>query len=64
MSALLKGAQLAEQMGVSRLFVTAMKAAGYRFQYGTQTTLRHALSPAHVAAKDRRRCGNGAAKTC
>ena len=40
---LLNGVQFAAEMGVSPLFVTAMKASGYQFQYGTQTTLLHAL---------------------
>jgi hypothetical protein len=40
---LLNGKQLAAAMNVPRMFVTAMKASGYQFQYGHQTTLAHAL---------------------
>jgi excisionase family DNA binding protein len=41
---LLNGKQLAAAMSVPRMFVTAMRAEGYQFQYGHQTTLRHALA--------------------
>ena len=40
---LLNVKELAWQMGRSRGYVTAMKRAGYRMQYGTKTTLDHAL---------------------
>jgi hypothetical protein len=39
----LNGKQLAEAMGQSEGFVSAMKASGYVFEYGTKTTLAHAL---------------------
>ena len=35
--------QLADHLGRSRGYVTAMKRAGYRMHYGTKTTLDHAL---------------------
>jgi len=35
---------LARAMGKSAYYVCAMKAAGYVFEYGTETTLAHALS--------------------
>jgi excisionase family DNA binding protein len=41
---LVNGKQLAAAMNVPRMFVTAMRAEGYQFQYGHQTTLRHALA--------------------
>jgi hypothetical protein len=47
---LLNGRKLAKAMGVSKLYVTAMRApvskggGGYVFQYGRQTTLSHALA--------------------
>lgn len=41
---LLNGTQLAEQMGKNPGFVSVMKKSGYVFQYGTQTTLAHALA--------------------
>ena len=40
---LVNGKQLAAAMDVPEVFVTAMKAAGYQFRYGHQTTLEHAL---------------------
>lgn len=40
---LLNGRQLAEEMGQSPGFVSVMKAAGYVFEFGTKTTLAHAL---------------------
>jgi hypothetical protein len=40
---LLNVTQLADKMGKSPAYVTAMKAAGYVFEYGNQTTFRHAL---------------------
>lgn len=39
----LNGRQLAEAMGQSEGFVSAMKAGGYVFEFGTKTTLAHAL---------------------
>jgi hypothetical protein len=41
---LLNGNQLAESIGRGVTYVTAAKAAGYRFQYGTMTTRRHFLA--------------------
>jgi hypothetical protein len=40
---LLNGKRLAESIGRGVTYVTAAKAAGYRFQYGTMTTRRHFL---------------------
>lgn len=40
---LLNGRQLAEEMGQSRGFVSAMRNEGYVFEFGTKTTLAHAL---------------------
>ena len=40
---LLNGKQLARSIGRGVTYVTAAKAAGYRFQYGTMTTRRHFL---------------------
>jgi hypothetical protein len=40
---LLNGRQLAVEMGTGEGFVSAMKAHGYVFEFGTQTTLAHAL---------------------
>jgi len=40
---LLNGKQLGESIGRGVTYVTAAKAAGYRFQYGTMTTRRHFL---------------------
>lgn len=34
---------LAERMGQGPGYVSAMKAAGYSFEFGTKTTLKHAL---------------------
>jgi hypothetical protein len=36
--------QLAEAMGQNPGFVSAMKWAGYEFEFGTTTTLKHALN--------------------
>ena len=41
---LLNGKQLARSIGRGVTYVTAAKAAGYRFQYGTMTTRRHFLA--------------------
>jgi hypothetical protein len=43
-STLCNATQLAEAMSVPKGFVTAMRNAGYEFQYGHQTTLKHALA--------------------
>lgn len=40
---LLNGRQVAEAMGQGSGFVSAMKAQGYVFEFGTKTTLAHAL---------------------
>lgn len=40
---LLNGRELAEEMGQSPGFVSAMKEKGYEFEFGTKTTLAHAL---------------------
>jgi hypothetical protein len=40
---LLNCQELAEAMGKKPGYVSAMRAAGYQFQFGNQTTLRHAL---------------------
>lgn len=40
---LINGRQLAEEMGQGAGFVSAMKSAGYEFEFGTKTTLAHAL---------------------
>lgn len=40
---LLNCSVLAERMGKKPGYVSAMKAAGYKFEFGNQTTLRHAL---------------------
>lgn len=40
---LLNGRQLADEMGQGKGFVSAMKAHGYVFDFGTKTTLAHAL---------------------
>ncbi len=40
---LLNGRQLAEEMGQSPGYVSAMKQQGYIFEFGTKTTLAHAL---------------------
>lgn len=40
---LLNVTQLASKMGKSPAYVTAMKADGYVFEYGNQTTFKHAL---------------------
>src|ERR1051325_1642906 len=42
-SKLLNATQLGEAMGKGPGYVTAMRAAGYEFEFGNQTTLRHAL---------------------
>lgn len=44
MSTLLNATQLAARMGKSTGYVSAMKAAGYVFQFGNQTTFRHAMN--------------------
>lgn len=41
---LLNCRELAGAMSVSAYFITAMRSAGYRFAYGHQTTLSHALN--------------------
>lgn len=41
---LLNGNGLADAMGRGRNYVTAMRRAGYQFQYPGRTTLRHALA--------------------
>jgi hypothetical protein len=40
---LYNGKELANAMGVSPYYVSAMKRAGYRFKYSHQTTLEHAM---------------------
>lgn len=40
---LLNGRQLGEEMGQSPGYVSAMKEWGYEFEFGTKTTLAHAL---------------------
>jgi hypothetical protein len=40
---LLSKGQLAEQLGRDPTYVSAMVRQGYKMQYGTRTTLRHAL---------------------
>jgi len=40
---LLNKSSLATELGRSRCYVSAMIRSGYRMQYGTRTTLRHAL---------------------
>lgn len=40
---LLNGRQLGEAMGQSAGYVSVMKAHGYVFEFGTKTTLHHAL---------------------
>ncbi len=41
---LLNVQSLAKALGRSQFYVCAMKKAGYVMQYGTQTTLDHALA--------------------
>lgn len=41
--ALLNGRELAAEMGQSPGYVSAMKEWGYEFEFGTKTTLAHAL---------------------
>jgi hypothetical protein len=40
---LLNGRQLGRSIGRGATYITAAKAAGYQFLYGTQTTRRHFL---------------------
>ena len=52
---LLNAKELGESMGKNGQYVTAMKHAGYVFQYGRMTTRKHALewladNPAFVAS--------------
>lgn len=44
MISLLNKSQLAAQMGRDPTYVSAMCRMGYAMQYGTKTTLRHALN--------------------
>lgn len=44
MTALLNCKQLAEQLGRSPAYVTAMQLAGYRLPYAGRTTRKHALA--------------------
>jgi len=41
---LLNARELAEELGRSAFYVSAMKKAGYVMQYGTKTTHDHALA--------------------
>lgn len=41
---LLSGKQLAHALGRGHNYVWSMKRAGYRMQYGSRTTLAHALA--------------------
>ncbi len=38
----LNGTELAAALGRERMYVTAMKAAGYRMEFGTRSTKAHA----------------------
>lgn len=40
---LLNCTELAEELGYSTSYVSAMKSVGYKMLYGTKTTLAHAL---------------------
>lgn len=39
----LYGCELAKALGWSAAMITASRAAGYQFQYGSKTTIRHYL---------------------